>query len=193
MANYATEFCHKLYLPTSDTNAIVDLIRKAIEESPDDDVDLCGYDDVDDMQDDYEHCECYKVTVDRDIAAVTITDRNVLSIEVAARILQTLIDAYEIDEPVIFQWAHTCDRSAPGGFGGGAVLLRRGLPACWCDPVTTLSHLDTVFKGGAVKCTHCGHEMMEMGCKVTDLPIRWCPACGTIKPCDSDPVSPASR
>ena len=44
-----------------------------------------------------------------------------------------------------------------------------------------------------MNCPNCGHDMRQMGCKVTGLPLHWCPLCGTIHGCglDDGPVTPA--
>lgn len=41
-------------------------------------------------------------------------------------------------------------------------------------------------------CPNCKAEMTPMGCIVSGGTLYWCPACGTIKPCDGVAVAPAT-
>lgn len=43
-----------------------------------------------------------------------------------------------------------------------------------------------------MKCPTCEKgAMVQLGCTVNNLPFYWCSACGTVKPCDQEPVAPA--
>lgn len=41
------------------------------------------------------------------------------------------------------------------------------------------------------KCNCCDHSMCKMGCRVTDLPMYWCPQCGGISVCEGEFATPA--
>lgn len=43
----------------------------------------------------------------------------------AARLAQTIIDELEIDEPFLFSWSYTCNKSRLNEFGGGACVISR--------------------------------------------------------------------
>ena len=46
----------------------------------------------------------------------------------AAELVQTLLDELEIEEPFVFSWAYSCSKMRLDEFGGGACLVRKGLP-----------------------------------------------------------------
>lgn len=41
------------------------------------------------------------------------------------------------------------------------------------------------------RCPMCEKDMIPLGCcTVTGLQVQWCVNCGTVKPCDQEPVAP---
>jgi len=59
----------------------------------------------------------------------------------ATDLVQLLLDELEIDIPIIFAWANTGGMSRTDEFGGGACLVRRGLPEVFINPETELQKL----------------------------------------------------
>lgn len=43
-----------------------------------------------------------------------------------------------------------------------------------------------------MNCPHCTTEMTMMGCRITGDPVHWCPACGGLKPCDTEFILPGN-
>ena len=53
--------------------------------------------------------------------------------ELAALILECLVEDLQIDEPIPLGYSMTCNKHRPGTFGGGAFIVQRGKPTKWIN------------------------------------------------------------
>lgn len=94
--------------------------------------------------------------------ALSITDDE-SGVDAACQFVQHLLSHFEIDEPVAFSWANTCNRPIVGCFGGGAAFITRHM----VDSMDTLRWM--LDKQEAWKkrreesheCDECGHVIPD--------------------------------
>lgn len=43
----------------------------------------------------------------------------------------------------------------------------------------------------APNCPTCGNRFSTMGCSFSDMPLHWCPNCGTLRTCEGLVATPA--
>jgi len=76
-------------------------------------------------EDDDEYCG---IQVELEPDGVWIYGEESFDVDQAACLAQMLVDELEIDEPFAFSWAYSCSKMRLDEFGGGACLVRKGLP-----------------------------------------------------------------
>ena len=94
-------------------------------------------------EDDDEYCG---IQVELEPDGVWIYGEESFDVDQAACLAQMLVDELEIDEPFAFSWAYTCSKMRIDEFGGGACLVRRGLPYEVIDARNYMEQLATTQK-----------------------------------------------
>lgn len=110
MANNYTQSSSQLEIPKEKHDQAKAIIDKFTRQLEDDDDEYCG------------------IQVELESDGVWIYGEETFDPDQAAELVQTLLDELEIEEPFAFSWAHTCSKMRLDEFGGGACLVRKGLP-----------------------------------------------------------------
>jgi hypothetical protein len=101
------------------------------------------FDEDDTVQDACVYCG---IQVELEPDGVWIYGEESFDVDQAACLAQMLVDGLEIDEPFIFSWAYTCSKMRIDEFGGGACLVRKGLPYEVIDARNYMEQLATTQK-----------------------------------------------
>jgi hypothetical protein len=110
MANNYTQSSSQLAIPKDKHDQAKAIIDKFMQQFEDDDDVYCG------------------IQVELESEGVWIYGEESFDSDQAAELVQTLVDELEIDEPFVFSWAYSCSKMRLDEFGGGACLVRKGLP-----------------------------------------------------------------
>jgi hypothetical protein len=81
------------------------------------------------------------IQVELEPDSVWIYGEESFDVDQAACLAQMLVDELEIDEPFVFSWVYTCSYMRLDEFGGGACLVRRGLP---CKMIDASHYMETL-------------------------------------------------
>ena len=126
MANNYTQSSSQLAIPKEKHDQAKTIIDKFMQQFDDDD-------------DDDDYCG---IQVELESEGVWIYGEESFDPDQAAELVQTLLDELEIEEPFVFSWAYSCSKMRLDEFGGGACLVRKGLPY---EMVDARNHMESLI------------------------------------------------